>query len=136
MSGEDAVFECRQCGYCCQGETTVSLTPEDLQRLVAYLGLPFEEVKKKYLRITGNIVQMKTVDGHCVFYNEGCTVHSGKPWRCSQWPLHPSILADPGNFEAIHHSCPGIKAEIGYEEFSRLLAELLEKSKKNKKEIP
>jgi hypothetical protein len=71
------------------------------------------------------VVQMKTVDGHCIFYREGCTIHPGKPWRCGQWPLHPSILADKANFEAIRSSCPGIRGEVGYEEFCRILSKLL-----------
>lgn len=117
MSDEQSFFQCRQCGYCCHGETTVSLNSDDLERLCDFLRMPVEEVKEKYLRISGNTIQMKTVDGHCIFYNEGCTVHPGKPWRCSQWPLHPSMLTDPNNFESIRQSCPGIKGELGYETF-------------------
>lgn len=124
---EQRIFDCRQCGHCCHGETTVSLTPDDLARLVAYLHLPVEQVKEKYLRITDGVVQMKTVDGHCIFYNEGCTVHPGKPWRCTQWPLHPSILEDQANFEAIRQSCPGIKGDMGYEEFRARLAAIFER---------
>jgi len=124
---EQRIFDCRQCGHCCHGETTVSLTPDDLERLVAYLHLPVEQVKERYLRITDGVVQMKTVNGHCIFFNEGCTVHPGKPWRCTQWPLHPSILEDQANFEAIRQSCPGIKGEMGYEEFRARLAAILER---------
>lgn len=127
IASEKVIFECRQCGHCCQGETTVSLDPDDLARLVAWFGLPTEEVKAKYLRITGNVVQMKTVDGHCIFYREGCTIHPAKPWRCGQWPLHPSLLDDAANFQAISSSCPGIKAELGYEEFRSRLAVLLDR---------
>ena len=83
------IFECERCGYCCQGETTVSLDEDDQKRMVAALNLSREEVAEKYWRITGNVVQMKIVDGHCIFYDEGCTVHQGRPWRCAQWPLHP-----------------------------------------------
>jgi hypothetical protein len=119
------IFQCRQCGHCCQGETTVSLDAGDLERLVAYLDLSLEETKEKYLRITGNVVQMKTVDGRCIFYDQGCTVHPGKPWRCSQWPLHPSILADASNLEAIRQSCPGINGRMGYEEFCAKLSRIL-----------
>ncbi len=125
MSEEEELFHCRQCGHCCQGETTVSLNAEDLDRLVAFLRLPLEEVEARYLRITDGVVQMKTVDGHCIFYNEGCTIHPGKPWRCGQWPLHPSILADAANFQAISDSCPGIKGELGYEEFRVRLGRIL-----------
>lgn len=122
---EEEIFECQQCGYCCHGETTVSLTDDDLKRMVDYLDLPVAEVKERYLRITGNVIQMKTVDGHCIFYDNGCTIHPGKPWRCSQWPLHPSILSDAANFQAIDTSCPGIKGEVGYERFCQVLADLI-----------
>ena len=120
------IFVCARCGYCCQGETTVSLNNDDQQRMVEELGLDRDEVQKKYWRVTGNVVQMKIVDGHCVFYNEenGCSVHTGRPWRCGQWPLHPSILADRNNFETIRDSCPGINKELSYEQFCEILQQL------------
>ena len=123
------IFECQQCGYCCHGETTVSLTDEDLDRMVKYLGIPESEVKEKYLRITKGVIQMKIVDGHCIFFKDGCTIHPGKPWRCTQWPLHPSILSDESNFKAICASCPGIKSEVGYKKFCEGLKKILENKK-------
>ncbi|MBU0485571.1 MAG: YkgJ family cysteine cluster protein [Proteobacteria bacterium] len=126
---EDEIFKCQQCGYCCQGETTVSLNQDDIERLVAYLKMSFEEVRERYLRVTGNVTQMKTVDGHCIFFKDRCTVHPGKPWRCGQWPLHPSIIVDPANLEAIKDSCPGLLRDVGYEEFSRKLVDLLKSGK-------
>lgn len=126
------IFHCRQCGYCCQGETTVSLDAEDIERLTDHLRLPFEEIKRKYLRITGSVVQMKVVDGHCIFYNKGCTIHPGKPWRCSQWPLHPSMLADKTNYETITASCPGIKKTLAYEDFCKKLSNIIERSEKDR----
>ncbi len=124
MSIED-IYECRQCGYCCQGETTVSLDKNDQQRLSAHLGMPLEEVTQRYLRVSGNTVQMKIVDGHCIFYDHGCTIHPGKPWRCRQWPLHPSMIQDPGNFQVITSSCPGFKEDLSYEEFCRHMKDAL-----------
>lgn len=121
----DDIFDCKQCGFCCHGETTVSLDDNDVKQMCDYLQLPFEEVKEKYLRVTGTVIQMKTVDGHCIFFKENCSVHPGRPWRCRQWPLHPSILSDPANFTAIASSCPGIKKEKGYKTFCQKLKELL-----------
>ena len=120
------IFVCAKCGYCCQGETTVSLDDDDQQRMVAEIGLDRDSVKDQYWRVTGNIVQMKIVDGHCIFYDEktGCSVHEGRPWRCGQWPLHPSILTDQNNFETIRSSCPGINKELSYEEFYTILQQL------------
>lgn len=126
------IFKCTMCGYCCQGETTVSLDDEDQDRMIKKLKMSREEVEKKYWRVTGNIIQMKIVDGHCIFYDEntGCTVHEGRPWRCGQWPLHPSILSDENNFETIRESCPGINKEISYKEFCQILKNLLESQEK------
>jgi hypothetical protein len=120
------IFSCTQCGYCCHGETTVSLDEKDQKRMVEALGLSVEEVKKKYWRVTGNVVQMKIVDGSCIFYDEGCTVHKGRPWRCAQWPLHPSMLSDENNYKTIGESCPGINTKKPYEAFCQKLQELID----------
>ena len=126
------IFTCSRCGYCCQGETTVSLDEKDQERMIKKLGLSREKVRDKYWRVTNNVVQMKIVDHHCIFYNEdtGCTVHEGRPWRCGQWPLHPSILADENNFLTIRESCPGINKELSYDEFCVILQQLLNQNQK------
>jgi hypothetical protein len=120
------IFECQRCGYCCQGKTTVSLDEDDRQRMVAALGLSEDEVRERYWRVSGNVTQMKIVDGHCIFYKNGCTVHGGRPWRCGQWPLHPSLLTDENNFVTIKHSCPGMNQEISYKEFCRILRSIMD----------
>lgn len=125
------IFDCQQCGYCCQGKTTVSLDDADQERMIQHLGLTREEVARKYWRQNDNSVQMKIVNGHCIFYDNGCTIHAGKPWRCNQWPLHPSILDSQENFEIIKKSCPGISRELSYEEFCRKLFELIAQLNKN-----
>ena len=124
------IFICQKCGYCCQGETTVSLNADDQERMIRHLGMKREKVAKTYWRQTGNTIQMKTVDGHCIFYDKGCTIHAGKPWRCTQWPLHPSMLESRENFEIIRRSCPGITRELSYDEFCSRFSALLEIQKK------
>ncbi len=146
------IFQCKRCGYCCHGEVTVSLDHEDQRRMVAALQEQEREVQsrddaaKKYWRISKplssshspsqpskkrEIVQMKVVDGACIFYCEenglgGCRVHTARPKRCGEWPLHPSILGDENNFLTIRESCPGINREIDYQSFCAVLKELLE----------
>jgi uncharacterized protein len=80
-----------------------------------------------YWRVRNGIVQMKTVNGHCIFYKDGCSVHQGRPWRCAQWPLHPSILIDRANLEIIRESCPGINQDMSYEAFCQILSEMEKK---------
>lgn len=130
MMENDKIFSCTRCGHCCHGETTVSLDADDQERMCRELNMPREEVAARYWRITGNVVQMKIVDGHCIFYENGCTVHNGRPWRCAEWPLHPSILGDTSNFSAITDSCPGIKKDVGYDRFCEVLGNILEKTER------
>jgi Fe-S-cluster containining protein len=124
------IFTCARCGFCCHGETTVSLDERDQERMIRVLGLSREEVARRYWRITGSMVQMQVQDGHCIFYDDrcGCTVHEGRPWRCRQWPLHPSMLDDENNYRTISESCPGIRTDIDYAEFCRILRILLDRS--------
>ena len=132
MADISELFTCARCGSCCRGETTVSLDEGDQERMAAHLGLTVEEAERRYWRVTplasGRMVQMRVVDGHCVFFddNRGCTVHAGRPWRCRQWPLHPSILLDEANFSAIAASCPGLNAALGYAEFCRIFRTVLD----------
>lgn len=119
------IFSCTRCGYCCHGETTVSLNTDDRIRMVEALHRDEDTVRQMFWRVTGNTVQMKTIDGHCIFYENGCKVHEGRPWRCGQWPLHPSILEDESNFYTIAESCPGINKDISYQQFCEILKTLL-----------
>ena len=132
MSEVEKIFKCTRCGYCCHGETTVSLDEEDQRRMCAALKLSREEVEQRYWRVTGNVVQMKVQGGQCRFYHGGCTVHGGRPWRCGEWPLHPSILDDENNFLTIRESCPGIDRRISYSEFCRVLRRIMEENGKVK----
>ncbi|MCL2790361.1 MAG: YkgJ family cysteine cluster protein [Desulfobulbus sp.] len=121
------IFVCARCGFCCHGETTVSLDQRDQDRMVAALKMSREEVSRRYWRITGSVVQMQTRDGHCIFYHPecGCTVHEGRPWRCRQWPLHPSMMAEEDNFRTITSSCRGFVPGVTYAEFCRIVQALL-----------
>ncbi len=125
MSSVSRIFSCKRCGACCHGHTTVSLNKDDRQRMVDVLKMSEEKMSETFWRTTGSTVQMQTVDGHCIFYDQGCKVHAGRPWRCAQWPLHPSILIDENNLLSIADSCPGINRNISYRQFCEILKEIL-----------
>jgi len=122
----EKIFQCRECGACCQGTTTVSLSDRDVQSLLEFLGLSFDEALPRYLRKNGTSIQMQTRDGHCIFYRKGCTVHPAKPTRCRQWPLHDSILSDETNLEIIRSSCRGVDSTLSYADFCMVLRQYLE----------
>lgn len=126
----EELFSCKRCGYCCQGETTVSLSKDDQEIMLDSLGISREEAFKKYWVQKSSEVQMRTVEGHCIFYDEGCVVHEGRPWRCREWPLVPAILLGEENLVTIRTSCPGLTANASYSavcEAVKRTAELKEK---------
>ena len=109
------IFSCTRCGFCCHGETTVSLDDVDQARMLSFLKITRAEALATYWNCNGGVVQMKVRNGHCIFFNGGCTVHKARPWRCRQWPMVPAILHDSTNLQVIQDSCPGLKKSVTYE---------------------
>ena len=108
------IFSCTRCGYCCHGETTVSLDEADQKKMLSFLKISRAEALSKYWNIREDVVQMKIKNGHCIFFDNGCTVHPARPWRCRQWPMVPAILHDPVNLHIIQDSCPGLNKDATY----------------------
>lgn len=115
------IFSCVRCGFCCQGETTVSLNAHDQERMLLHLNITREEALRRFWRQKDNQIQMRTVNGHCIFFDNGCSIHPGRPWRCRQWPLVPAILVDRNTLKAIAASCPGLAGEASYAEVCDLV---------------
>ncbi|WP_456433442.1 YkgJ family cysteine cluster protein [Thermosulfuriphilus sp.] len=124
------VFECQRCGFCCQGESTVSLSPTEQERIARFLELEKRAFLERYCRLRGKRVEMKTVDGHCVFYDSRqslCQIHPVKPYHCRRWPFHPAILESFENYQTITSTCPGFDPEASYEEVCSFVRESLQK---------
>ncbi len=106
-------FECKRCGSCCQGESTISLTPQDIQRISYFLGITKEEFLEKYAVIkSGGRIEFKTKEGFCIFFDKKtkeCKIHPVKPERCKEWPFVKAIFEDFESFKIIKNFCPGLK---------------------------
>lgn len=91
--------------------------------MAAFLGVDPATFQGRYCRRKGNRVEMRTVNGHCIFYGQDglCMVHPVKPFHCRQWPLHQSILGDTAAWEAIRADCPGFDPEATYEAVCELV---------------
>jgi len=119
----DELFRCQRCGHCCQGQSTVSLSPWEQERIADFLGLEREVFLRDWCVRNGNRVEMKTLEGHCIHYGEDglCKIHPVKPAHCKRWPLHPSILADRAAWKAIRADCPGFPDDMTYEKACELV---------------
>ena len=111
-------FECRMCGHCCQGEGGIIMTAKDRKRLAEFLGMSEEEMVNKFSEsVNGKIRLQSREDGYCVFFNEGCGVHPGRPDICRAWPFFRGNLIDEISWEMIQEYCPGVNKEAGHAQF-------------------
>lgn len=105
-------FVCKRCGACCQGESTVSLTEEDVLNIANYLGLSVEKFLRDYTIKKGeNRLEMRVVNNHCIFFDEEenlCLIHPVKPKPCKDWPFPRAIWKSEENFNIIKESCPAL----------------------------
>jgi len=107
------VFECKRCGECCKGESTIGLSKEDIKNISSYLGLSEREFLEKYtVEKFPNRIEMKVVEGYCIFFdhkNKLCKIHPVKPKMCKDWPLIPAVIKDKTNFEIVKSFCQGLR---------------------------
>ena len=113
------VFQCQQCGECCQGRGGIFPTPRELDLMAQYLGMPVEQVRQEFLELTpGGLAVKNKPGGGCVFNEAGrCRIHPVKPRICRAWPFLPAILLHDTEFEAAKEACPGLNREARHEDF-------------------
>lgn len=117
----DDAFDCRMCGQCCQGEGGIVVSPADLARICAFLGMTPEAFEATYGERRNGKLKVRTgPDGNCVFFaaGRGCTVHEGKPDICRAWPFFRGNLVDADSLGMAKEYCPGIRPDVRHAEFS------------------
>lgn len=108
------------CGHCCQGEGGIVLTEKDRTRLADHLGISPEELVKRFAVTRGGKLHLTCGDdGFCVFFDQGCGVHPGRPDICRAWPYFRGNLVDKTSWEMIQDYCPGVNPAAGHAEFVR-----------------
>lgn len=113
-------FTCRRCGHCCHGEGGIVLSPADIDRLAGHLALAAAELLARYAQyVSGKYRLIAGADGYCVFYDEGCGVHPGRPDVCRAWPYFRGNLIDADSHAMAAEDCPGINRDVPHAEFAR-----------------
>jgi len=105
-------FRCRRSGNCCaRPEGVVRVTPDDVARIAAHLGMSEGAFRSRYVAASGD----RLVEGNgprCVFLADGhhasCTIYPARPERCRTWPFWDEHR-DPAALAAAARICPGIE---------------------------
>ncbi len=116
-----AVFDCRMCGHCCQGEGGIVLAPKDLERISVFLGLEQDIFIERYAVMHNGKYKIRTgEDGYCIFFmqGKGCSVHEGKPDICRAWPFFRGNLEDAVSLHLAKEFCPGIEQSVTHAVFA------------------
>ena len=108
------IFECQQCGACCEGYGGTYVTEGDILAISDHIGISAEDFIKKYGTKSGSgLVLVQGRDGYCVFAEQGrCKIHPVKPRMCRDWPFIEGVLRDPGNWYIMAGACPGMRTDV------------------------
>ncbi|MEW6387433.1 MAG: YkgJ family cysteine cluster protein [Thermodesulfobacteriota bacterium] len=112
------VFQCQQCGDCCQGNGGILLSQKEMRRLAAFLKMSLKDFRQRYVTASSLGPNLATQNGICIF-QEGklCRVHPVKPRICREWPYLPALLKYAEEFEEAKRACPGIDPECSHTDF-------------------
>jgi uncharacterized protein len=124
QTGED-IFECQQCGQCCNGFGGTYLTGENITRISEFIHVDPETFIPKYCDQSGSrLVLTRGEDGFCIFFDseKQCTTHPVKPYMCRAWPFIKTLLKNPENWDIMANSCPGMKKNIPLSVIKKIVA--------------
>ncbi len=115
-----AVFDCKMCGQCCEGQGGIVVSPSDLERICSHLLLDAQEFLAQYGHMHNGKLKVRSGDdGFCIFFKqgEGCAVHVAKPNICRAWPFFRGNMLDDESFFLAKDYCAGIRADSTHMEF-------------------
>lgn len=118
MSSDDTpsetIFECIQCGECCNGFGGTYVTPANIAAIADFIGADPDTFVRDYCRMSGSRpVLAQGPDGYCIFFRDRlCSIHPVKPRMCRAWPYIESVLKDPANWRMMAGSCPGMRTDV------------------------
>lgn len=108
-------FTCTQCGKCCCGEPgIVYFSQEEFERLAAFLkktkNISRETLVSQFMRPYRDAFTARDdfPDGHCIFFDHGCTVYEVRPSQCRDFPFWRCNLRDINAWNETAKSCPGM----------------------------
>ena len=106
-------FRCIRCGACCRWKGAVKVTPDEVDAIAEYLGMPVEEFLDKHTVITPDRQHLSLCEksnGECEYLISdsaglpACAIEKVKPRQCRSFP-------EKWNFPGWQDICGGGKYE-------------------------
>lgn len=85
-------YTCQGCGRC-HHHKAIRVDPYVVARLADALGTTTTAVLERYVEPETSTLRQRD-DGACIYFDDGCAVHSGRPLACRLYPLGWSGQAD------------------------------------------
>lgn len=108
-------FTCQKCGQCCCGEPgIVYFNPDEFDKLVDFLAIhkkiSRETIIAEYMRpwLDSYTARDDFPDGHCIFFDKGCTVYEVRPSQCRDFPFWRCNLYSKNAWDETAQKCPGM----------------------------
>ena len=104
-------FTCQPgCTNCCTEKGYVYLTPEDLKRAAAFVGLTPARFEARYVYRTRHLLRLRKPRGSECPFLEGdrCSIHPAKPAQCRAFPFWPELVETRDEWQKTARYCPGI----------------------------
>ncbi|MCP3873204.1 MAG: YkgJ family cysteine cluster protein [Desulfobacteraceae bacterium] len=120
----DDIFECQQCGDCCNGFGGTYVTKKDIINIANYIKFDPEKFIDRFCDSSGSrYVLTRGKDGYCIFFDKAkqCTIHPVKPYMCKAWPFIQNVIKHPENWDAMSNSCPGMKKGIPHKALLKII---------------
>lgn len=113
--GSGLRFECTRCSRCCRHTPGyVFLSPPDLGRLAAALGLSRREFQERFCRtvdlgLTRRVSLKEKPNVDCILWeNGGCSVYEARPVQCRSFPFWSACVASEEAWRLQAKGCPGM----------------------------
>ena len=136
QNSESSIFTCKKCGDCCKGYGGTCVTRQDIEQIADFTGIAPDHLLSDYCVMSGlKPVLAQKPDGHCIFWDQICTIHPVKPRMCRAWPFIESVLTDTENWRIMAGFCPGMRPDAPDDVIRSCVTAALARSDKNSNSI-
>ena len=108
-------FTCQRCGRCCCGDPgIVYFSPKEMELLIDHLTqtrhIDRETIIRDYFWPCRDSYTARDdfPDGHCIFFENGCTIYDYRPSQCRDFPFWRCNLATKSEWDDTARMCPGM----------------------------